>query len=156
MHASLLLVVVLFSVSTAVVFFSVSSLPITFAWPRTLSDLAQLGREDPPADRQPVGAPCSPVATGSEVHGERYTDKPNLCTNLERLLCPTRVIELVLELLNLLLQRMVLSLQLTLLVLDSTMNHVRQLPDANTSNRARTRSDQRHSCPPTSYEGCAS
>ncbi|EJD01114.1 uncharacterized protein FOMMEDRAFT_89535 [Fomitiporia mediterranea MF3/22] len=44
-HASLLSVVILFPVSTAVVFLSMSTLPITFAWPRTLSDLAQVERD---------------------------------------------------------------------------------------------------------------
>ncbi|KAI5124931.1 hypothetical protein M0805_007358 [Coniferiporia weirii] len=44
-HASLLLVIVLFPLSTAITFLCLSTLPITFAWPRTLSDLAQLGRD---------------------------------------------------------------------------------------------------------------
>ncbi|KAL5508293.1 hypothetical protein ACEPAH_5912 [Sanghuangporus vaninii] len=44
-HASLLFVIILFPISSALVFFCVSTLPITFAWPRTLSDLAQLGHD---------------------------------------------------------------------------------------------------------------
>ncbi|KAL5527346.1 hypothetical protein ACEPAG_6137 [Sanghuangporus baumii] len=44
-HASLLFVIILFPISSALVFFCMSTLPITFAWPRTLSDLAQLGHD---------------------------------------------------------------------------------------------------------------
>ncbi|THH11490.1 hypothetical protein EW145_g615 [Phellinidium pouzarii] len=44
-HASLLLVIILFPLSTALTVFCLSTLPISFAWPRTLSDLAQLGRD---------------------------------------------------------------------------------------------------------------
>ncbi|KAL5488094.1 hypothetical protein ACEPAI_6202 [Sanghuangporus weigelae] len=44
-HASLLFVIILFPISSALVFFCMSTLPITFAWPRTLFDLAQLGRD---------------------------------------------------------------------------------------------------------------
>ncbi|KAH8113246.1 snare associated Golgi protein-domain-containing protein [Phellopilus nigrolimitatus] len=44
-HASLLLVIILFPLSTAVTLLCLSTLPITFAWPRTLTDLAQLGRD---------------------------------------------------------------------------------------------------------------
>ncbi|KAL5530684.1 hypothetical protein ACEPAF_6942 [Sanghuangporus sanghuang] len=44
-HASLLFVIILFPISSVLVFFCMSTLPITFAWPRTLSDLAQLGRD---------------------------------------------------------------------------------------------------------------
>ncbi|TFK29416.1 hypothetical protein FA15DRAFT_664369 [Coprinopsis marcescibilis] len=42
---SMLLVILSLPLSTAVVFYSLASLPISMAWPRTLSDLAQIGRE---------------------------------------------------------------------------------------------------------------
>ncbi|KAJ4481619.1 snare associated Golgi protein-domain-containing protein [Lentinula edodes] len=45
MHAPIVFVICLFPLSTAVVFLSLSSLPIPFAWPKTLTDLAQLGKE---------------------------------------------------------------------------------------------------------------
>ncbi|KAF7332104.1 hypothetical protein MKEN_00091100 [Mycena kentingensis (nom. inval.)] len=41
----ILSVALLLPLSTALVFFSLSTLPITMAWPRTLPDLARLGRE---------------------------------------------------------------------------------------------------------------
>ncbi|THV08482.1 hypothetical protein K435DRAFT_814893 [Dendrothele bispora CBS 962.96] len=44
-HAPILLVISLFPISTLVVFFAVRTLPITVAWPKTLTDLATLGRE---------------------------------------------------------------------------------------------------------------
>ncbi|KAF5344136.1 hypothetical protein D9758_008887 [Tetrapyrgos nigripes] len=44
-HAPIVLVISLFPISTAVVFFAVQTLPITVAWPKTLTDLATLGRE---------------------------------------------------------------------------------------------------------------
>ena len=44
-HAPLLIVLILFPLTTTVTLFSLSTLPITAAWPRTLSDLAQLGRD---------------------------------------------------------------------------------------------------------------
>ncbi|KAK7470581.1 hypothetical protein VKT23_002005 [Stygiomarasmius scandens] len=44
-HAPILFVISLFPLSTAVVFFAVRTLPITVAWPKTLTDLAALGRE---------------------------------------------------------------------------------------------------------------
>ncbi|KAI0677572.1 snare associated Golgi protein-domain-containing protein [Trametes maxima] len=44
-HAPVLFVLILFPLSTAIVVLSMSTLPITMAWPRTLPDLAQLGRE---------------------------------------------------------------------------------------------------------------
>ncbi|KAI0353614.1 hypothetical protein OH77DRAFT_1497307 [Trametes cingulata] len=44
-HAPVLFVLILFPLSTAVVALCLSTLPITMAWPRTLPDLAQLGRE---------------------------------------------------------------------------------------------------------------
>ncbi|KAG6902233.1 hypothetical protein C0995_002865 [Termitomyces sp. Mi166 len=44
-HASITLVVLMFPVSTALVVFCLSTLPISLAWPRTLADVAQLGRE---------------------------------------------------------------------------------------------------------------
>lgn len=44
-HASIILVVLMFPVSTALVIFCLSTLPISLAWPRTLADVAQLGRE---------------------------------------------------------------------------------------------------------------
>ncbi|KAE9410626.1 hypothetical protein BT96DRAFT_847561 [Gymnopus androsaceus JB14] len=45
MHAPIVLVICLFPLSTAVVFLALSSLPIPFSWPKTLTDLAQLGKE---------------------------------------------------------------------------------------------------------------
>ncbi|KAJ3866070.1 snare associated Golgi protein-domain-containing protein [Lentinula novae-zelandiae] len=45
MHAPIVFVICLFPLSAAVVFLSLSSLPIPFAWPKTLTDLAQLGKE---------------------------------------------------------------------------------------------------------------
>ncbi|KAI0832370.1 snare associated Golgi protein-domain-containing protein [Trametes gibbosa] len=44
-HAPVLFVLILFPLSSAVVALCMSTLPITMAWPRTLPDLAQLGRE---------------------------------------------------------------------------------------------------------------
>ncbi|PFH52785.1 hypothetical protein AMATHDRAFT_139239 [Amanita thiersii Skay4041] len=43
--APLILVILLFPASTALVLFSMSTLPITLAWPKTIADVAQLGRE---------------------------------------------------------------------------------------------------------------
>ena len=40
-----LFVLMLFPVSTALVVYGMSTLPITMAWPKTLADLARLGRE---------------------------------------------------------------------------------------------------------------
>ncbi|PAV20850.1 transmembrane 41a [Pyrrhoderma noxium] len=42
---SLLFVIILFPFSTAITLMCLSTLPITFEWPRTLSDLAQVGRD---------------------------------------------------------------------------------------------------------------
>ncbi len=39
------MVLLLFPASTALVLISMSTLPITPAWPRTITDVAQLGRE---------------------------------------------------------------------------------------------------------------
>ncbi|TDL29559.1 hypothetical protein BD410DRAFT_780001 [Rickenella mellea] len=44
-HAPLLVVVLLFPLSTAFTLFCLSTLPISASWPRTLSDLAVLGQE---------------------------------------------------------------------------------------------------------------
>ncbi|KAJ7700150.1 snare associated Golgi protein-domain-containing protein, partial [Mycena rosella] len=44
-HVPILFVMLLLPLSTALVFFSLTTLPITMSWPRTLPDLAQLGRE---------------------------------------------------------------------------------------------------------------
>ncbi|KAJ7068335.1 snare associated Golgi protein-domain-containing protein [Mycena amicta] len=44
-HVPILFVVLLLPLSTALVLFSLTTLPITVSWPRTLPDLAQLGRE---------------------------------------------------------------------------------------------------------------
>ncbi|KAI0661031.1 snare associated Golgi protein-domain-containing protein [Cubamyces menziesii] len=44
-HTPVLFVLIMFPLSTAIVALSMSTLPITMAWPRTLPDLAQLGRE---------------------------------------------------------------------------------------------------------------
>ncbi|KAI0750733.1 snare associated Golgi protein-domain-containing protein [Daedaleopsis nitida] len=44
-HTPVLFVLILFPLSTAFVVLCMSTLPITSAWPRTLPDLAQLGRE---------------------------------------------------------------------------------------------------------------
>ena len=44
-HAPILFVILLFPLSTAVVLFCLSTLPITVSWPRTLTDVATLGRE---------------------------------------------------------------------------------------------------------------
>ncbi|KAJ6598999.1 snare associated Golgi protein-domain-containing protein [Mycena vulgaris] len=44
-HVPMLFVMLLLPLSTALVFFSLTTLPITVSWPRTLPDLAQLGRE---------------------------------------------------------------------------------------------------------------
>ncbi|KAJ6485104.1 snare associated Golgi protein-domain-containing protein [Mycena vitilis] len=44
-HAPMLFVMLLFPLSTALVLFALTTLPITVSWPRTLPDLAQLGRE---------------------------------------------------------------------------------------------------------------
>jgi hypothetical protein len=45
MHAQILLVALLFPVSTALVLFCLSTLPISLTWPKTIADVAQLGRE---------------------------------------------------------------------------------------------------------------
>lgn len=39
------MVLLLFSASTALVLISMYTLPITLAWPRTITDVARLGRE---------------------------------------------------------------------------------------------------------------
>ncbi|KAF9247283.1 snare associated Golgi protein-domain-containing protein [Melanogaster broomeanus] len=44
-NAPILLVILLFPLSTAVVFLSLYSLPISITWPRTLSEVAELGQE---------------------------------------------------------------------------------------------------------------
>ncbi|KAJ7047302.1 snare associated Golgi protein-domain-containing protein [Mycena alexandri] len=44
-HVPMLFVMLLLPLSTGLVFFSLTTLPITVSWPRTLPDLAQLGRE---------------------------------------------------------------------------------------------------------------
>ncbi|KAF9464487.1 snare associated Golgi protein-domain-containing protein [Collybia nuda] len=44
-RAPILFVVLLFPISTALVLFCLSTLPISLAWPRTIADVAQLGRE---------------------------------------------------------------------------------------------------------------
>ncbi|KIJ70029.1 hypothetical protein HYDPIDRAFT_78000 [Hydnomerulius pinastri MD-312] len=44
-HAPILLVMLLFPLSTAIVFLSLYSLPISVTWPHTLSELAELGQE---------------------------------------------------------------------------------------------------------------
>ncbi|KAF7301726.1 hypothetical protein MIND_00738200 [Mycena indigotica] len=44
-HVPILFVLLLLPLSTALVLFSLTTLPITVSWPRTLPDLAQLGRE---------------------------------------------------------------------------------------------------------------
>ncbi|KAJ7179074.1 snare associated Golgi protein-domain-containing protein [Mycena filopes] len=44
-HVPMLFVMLLLPLSTALVFLSLTTLPITVSWPRTLPDLAQLGRE---------------------------------------------------------------------------------------------------------------
>ncbi|KAJ7283582.1 snare associated Golgi protein-domain-containing protein [Mycena rebaudengoi] len=44
-HLPMLFVMILLPVSTALVLLSLSTLPITVSWPRTITDLAQLGRE---------------------------------------------------------------------------------------------------------------
>ncbi|KAH0839860.1 snare associated Golgi protein-domain-containing protein [Lanmaoa asiatica] len=44
-HAPILLVMLLFPLSTSVVFLSLYSLPISVTWPRTLAELAELGKE---------------------------------------------------------------------------------------------------------------
>ncbi|KAF5363815.1 hypothetical protein D9756_000439 [Leucocoprinus leucothites] len=44
-HAPIVLVVCLLPVSTALVFYCMSTLPISLSWPRTIDDVAQLGRE---------------------------------------------------------------------------------------------------------------
>ncbi|RDX55567.1 hypothetical protein OH76DRAFT_1339155 [Lentinus brumalis] len=44
-HSPVLFVLILFPLSTALVALCMSTLPITMSWPRTLPDLAQLGRE---------------------------------------------------------------------------------------------------------------
>lgn len=45
MHTQILLVVLLFPLSTALVLWCLSTLPISLAWPKTIADVAQLGRE---------------------------------------------------------------------------------------------------------------
>jgi len=45
-HTPILFIILLFPLSTAFIWYTISTLPISqFSWPRTLSDLAQLGRE---------------------------------------------------------------------------------------------------------------
>jgi hypothetical protein len=44
-HAPILFVITLFPFSTALVLLCLSTLPITVSWPRTLTDVATLGRE---------------------------------------------------------------------------------------------------------------
>ncbi|KAK7695901.1 hypothetical protein QCA50_000540 [Cerrena zonata] len=44
-HAPVLIVIILFPLSAALVLFCMSTLPITVSWPKNLTDLAQLGRE---------------------------------------------------------------------------------------------------------------
>ncbi|PSR90704.1 hypothetical protein PHLCEN_2v4853 [Hermanssonia centrifuga] len=44
-HTPVFFVIAMFPLSTALVLFCMSTLPITMAWPRNLTDLAQLGRE---------------------------------------------------------------------------------------------------------------
>ncbi|KIY49291.1 hypothetical protein FISHEDRAFT_19646, partial [Fistulina hepatica ATCC 64428] len=44
-HTSILVVLMLFPVTTALVLFAMSTLPATSTWPQTLADLAQLGKE---------------------------------------------------------------------------------------------------------------
>ncbi|TFK43470.1 snare associated Golgi protein-domain-containing protein [Crucibulum laeve] len=44
-HAPILVVILLFPISTAIVLFCLSTLPISLAWPHTLADVAQLGRD---------------------------------------------------------------------------------------------------------------
>jgi len=44
-HAPILVVVLLLPLSTALVLWSLSTLPISVSWPRDIADLAQLGRE---------------------------------------------------------------------------------------------------------------
>ncbi|GLB33871.1 putative SNARE associated Golgi protein [Lyophyllum shimeji] len=44
-HTSIIFVILLFPVSTALVIFCLYTLPISLAWPRTIADVAQLGRE---------------------------------------------------------------------------------------------------------------
>ncbi|KAG6866465.1 hypothetical protein C0991_003983 [Blastosporella zonata] len=44
-HASIILVVLMFPVSTALVLLCLYTLPISLAWPHTIADVAQLGRE---------------------------------------------------------------------------------------------------------------
>ena len=44
-HAPVFFVIAAFPLSTALLLFCMSTLPITTAWPRNLTDLAQLGRE---------------------------------------------------------------------------------------------------------------
>lgn len=44
-HAPILLVIILFPLSTALVLLALSTLPISMTWPRNITDLAQLGRE---------------------------------------------------------------------------------------------------------------
>ncbi|KAL1706362.1 hypothetical protein EV121DRAFT_278816 [Schizophyllum commune] len=45
MHSPILIVMLLFPLSSILVVVAVSTLPITLVWPRTLQDLAQLGRD---------------------------------------------------------------------------------------------------------------
>ncbi|KAF8076459.1 snare associated Golgi protein-domain-containing protein [Lyophyllum atratum] len=44
-HASIIFVILLFPLTTALVLFCLYTLPISLAWPRTIADVAQLGRE---------------------------------------------------------------------------------------------------------------
>ncbi|KAF8655287.1 hypothetical protein AX16_003186 [Volvariella volvacea WC 439] len=44
-HTPILLVILLLPISTGLVLLSLSTLPISLAWPRTLADVAQMGRE---------------------------------------------------------------------------------------------------------------
>lgn len=44
-HTPVFFVIALFPLSTALLFFCMATLPVTQAWPRSITDLAQLGRE---------------------------------------------------------------------------------------------------------------
>ncbi|KAF6762300.1 snare associated Golgi protein-domain-containing protein [Ephemerocybe angulata] len=44
-HTPMLFVIISLPISTAIVFYALSTLPIAMQWPKTLSDLAQLGRD---------------------------------------------------------------------------------------------------------------
>ncbi|KAJ3845150.1 snare associated Golgi protein-domain-containing protein [Lentinula raphanica] len=45
MHAPIVFVICLFPLSTVLVLLALSSLPISFSWPKTLTDLAELGKD---------------------------------------------------------------------------------------------------------------